>query len=93
MALATIAAAVGMSQFHFARKFKEATGLAPHQYLIRCRLERAKQMLLASPARISDAALEFGFCDQSHFTFHFKRVYGVTPRMFLRDTVLRKNLP
>ena len=93
VSLSAIAAAAGMSQFHFARKFKESTGLAPHQYVIRCRLDRARQMLLASPARISDAALEFGFCDQSHFTFHFKRVYGVTPRAFLRSTIPSKNVP
>jgi AraC family transcriptional regulator len=80
--LAAIAKAAGLSPFHFARRFKQATGLAPHQYVVRHRLERARQMLAGTPLTLADVALQSGFCDQSHFTAHFRRQFGITPRRF-----------
>jgi AraC family transcriptional regulator len=85
--LKDIAAAVGLSPFHFSRLFKRSTGLTPHQYVIRQRVELARQLLLRgelSPAAIAE---KVGFCDQSHMTMHFKRVCGLTPRAFVRETV------
>jgi AraC family transcriptional regulator len=90
ISLKALAAAVGLSPFHFARLFKQSTGLAPHQYVIRCRIERAKGLLVGSPAPIADIALQVGFCDQSHFASHFKRIYGVSPKGFLRKVATRK---
>lgn len=79
-----IAGAAGLSPFHFSRMFKRSSGLTPHQYLIRLRLERAKDLLLGTQHSVAEIALESGFCDQSHFAMHFKRVYGITPRAFAR---------
>lgn len=78
-ALATVA---GLSSYHFARLFKQSTGLAPHQYLVQVRVERAKALLIQSRESVTSIALQVGFCDQSHFATHFKRAYGVTPRAF-----------
>jgi AraC family transcriptional regulator len=80
--LSALAAAAGLSPYHFARLFKQSTGLAPHQYLIQVRVERAKGLLLHSRQSVTSIAVEVGFCDQSHFATHFKRAYGVTPRAF-----------
>jgi AraC family transcriptional regulator len=80
--LKSLAATAGISPFHFARLFKQTTGCAPHQYIIRCRLARARQLLLERSGSTADVALEVGFCDQSHLTTHFRRAYGVTPKEF-----------
>lgn len=80
--LAKLAAVAGISPFHFARLFKQTTGCAPHQYLIRCRVERARQLLLDRPGNAADVALDVGFCDQSHLTMHFRRAFGVAPKEF-----------
>ncbi|HKQ40341.1 MAG TPA: helix-turn-helix transcriptional regulator, partial [Verrucomicrobiae bacterium] len=81
----SLAGAAGLSPFHFARLFKRSTGLSPHQYVLRCRVERARGLLMRSKASIAEVAVEVGFCDQSHLAAHFKRVYGVSPKAFLQQ--------
>jgi AraC family transcriptional regulator len=78
--LAAIAQEVGMSQYHFSRLFKQATGLSPYQYVIQCRIEHGKFLLLQGRMKISEVASAVGFADQSQFTRHFKRYFGVTPK-------------
>lgn len=78
--LRAMAQEVGMSQYHFARLFKQSTGLSPYQYVIQCRIERAKMLLLKSKLKISEISSLVGFGDQSQFTRHFKRLLGVTPK-------------
>jgi AraC family transcriptional regulator len=85
VSLVSLAGATGLSPFHFARLFKRSTGLSPHQYLLRCRVERARGLLMRSKASIAEVAVEVGFCDQSHLAAHFKRVYGVSPKAFLQQ--------
>ena len=81
--LAEMAARVGLNPYHFARQFKAATGLPPHQYVILRRLERARQLLqTATDLALAEVALHAGFSDQSVFCLHFKRLIGVTPRQF-----------
>lgn len=81
--LADLAAIVQMSPFHFARLFKQSTGLAPHQFVIRCRVERAKELLMRGEMAIADIAAEVGFANQSHLNRHFKRIVGFTPKVVL----------
>jgi AraC family transcriptional regulator len=83
--LRSLAETAGLSPYHFARQFKQSTGLAPRQYVIHRRVERAKSMLVHSNRSISDVAVEVGFCDQSHFAAHFRRVYGLSPKAFLQQ--------
>jgi AraC family transcriptional regulator len=78
-----MAAVVHLSPYHFARQFKAATGLPPHQYVIARRVERAQQLLRADgELGLVEVALRVGFSDQNKFSLHFKRIVGVTPRQF-----------
>jgi AraC family transcriptional regulator len=84
ISLAELAALLQLSPYHFAHLFKNAIGIPPHQYLIRCRVERAKQLLVLDSLSIAAVAQAVGFASQGHFTYHFKRLVGVTPMSFLR---------
>lgn len=76
--LETLASKVGLTRFQALRSFKRRYGLPPHAYQMAMRLGQARRMLAegAAPAHV---ALHFGFVDQSHFSGHFKRAFGVTP--------------
>ncbi len=79
ISLADIAAAAGLTRMHFAAQFKVSTGLRPHEYLLRRRIERAQEMLLAAELSVVEIALSVGFQTQSHFTTTFARFVGQTP--------------
>jgi AraC-like DNA-binding protein/mannose-6-phosphate isomerase-like protein (cupin superfamily) len=81
--LHVLAQRTGVTPFRVIRAFREATGLAPHQYLIQVRVERARQYL-ADGAVPSLVAAMTGFVDQSHLTYHFKRHLGITPGSYRR---------
>jgi AraC family transcriptional regulator len=80
--LAQLAALTNLSPHHFARQFKQAIGLAPHQYLIHARVERAKELLAHTTYPGEVIAAMVGFVDQSHLARHFKRIVGVPPKAF-----------
>ncbi|MBV8612114.1 MAG: helix-turn-helix transcriptional regulator [Singulisphaera sp.] len=81
--LEQMAAVARLSPYHFARQFKRATGLPPHQYVIARRVERAKQLLQGGDdLSLAQVAAHAGFSDQSQFSHHFKRLVGVTPGQF-----------
>ena len=89
LTLNTLAEVAKLSPFHFARLFKQSTGITPHQYVIQVRIGKGKEMLISSGMPIAEVARQVGFCDQSHFGTHFKRAYGVTPRAFVRQAAPR----
>jgi AraC-like DNA-binding protein len=76
--LAELAASVGLSTFHAARLFTRETGLAPHAWRNQMRLARSLGALRAGVS-VTEVAAGSGFTDQSHFTRHFKRAFGVPP--------------
>jgi AraC family transcriptional regulator len=80
LSLADLADEAGISPFHFAREFKKTTGHAPHQYLLKLRIERAKALLSATNLPIVEVGLQTGFSSQSHFTRLFRKATGVTPK-------------
>jgi AraC family transcriptional regulator len=83
LTLEQMAAAAHLSACHFARRFKGATGLPPHQYVLTRRVERARQLLqTGSDFSLAEVAAHAGFADQSQFSNHFKRIVGVTPGQF-----------
>lgn len=79
--LSDLAEQAGLSEFHFARMFKQSTGLAPHQFVLKVRLSRAEQLLKYSMMPLIHIALECGFSSASHFSNCFKAAYGVTPSL------------
>jgi transcriptional regulator of acetoin/glycerol metabolism len=80
--LAEMAGVAGLSVSHFAREFRQATGVTPHYYLTRRRVERAQELLANSDLNLSDIASAVGFFDQSHMARHFRQILGRTPREF-----------
>lgn len=80
--LAVLAGIAGLSIFHFAREFKQSTGVTPHHYVVHKRVERARKMLAGTDFSLSEIAFAAGFSDQSHLTRHFRRTVGMTPREF-----------
>lgn len=78
LTLTELAAAVGLSTFHAARLFSRSVGMPPHAWRKQLRLQRA-QALLRQGKSVTEVASATGFADQSHFTRHFKRAYGVAP--------------
>lgn len=79
LSLAQLATVVQLSTYHFAHLFKQSVGISPHQYHIRCRVERAKQLLLKGDMTIVEIAQTVGFASQGHLNYHFKRLVGMTP--------------
>ncbi|HWZ74782.1 MAG TPA: AraC family transcriptional regulator [Casimicrobiaceae bacterium] len=77
-----IAIALGLDPFTFGRGFKLATGMTPHQYIIRCRLRRAMRLLARDELTLADVALEVGCSCQSHLTTLFRKHLGTTPGAF-----------
>jgi AraC family transcriptional regulator len=83
--LADLAAACGLSVRHFARAFKATTGLPPHRWLLRRRVERAKELLESTDDGLSEIALICGFADQSHLTRVFQGLAGSSPGAWRRQ--------
>ena len=88
LGLAELAAIAHLSPHYFTRLFKQSTGSTPHQFVIRCRVERAKTLLLSGKSSIAEIAQQVGFANQAHLNVHIKRSLGVTPKMILEQ---RKN--
>lgn len=81
----TLAELTGLSQSHFSHAFKASTGLPPHQWQMKARIERAKQMIAKADLPMSAVASEAGFADQAHFTRAFRKVVGVAPGQWARN--------
>jgi AraC-like DNA-binding protein len=79
LTLLKIADEAQLSPYHFAHVFKRFTGIAPHQYVMQRRLERAKQLLAGTDLAIAEIAAELGYASQSHFSEAFHHATGVTP--------------
>ena len=82
ISLADMAAAAGLSRMHFAAQFRVATGLRPHEFLVRKRIEHAQGLLLTTPMPLVEIALDAGFKTQAHFTTVFARLVGETPNVW-----------
>jgi AraC family transcriptional regulator len=82
--LADMAAAAGFTRMYFAAEFRAATGMRPHHYLLRRRIERARELLRNPEFALVEVALSVGFQTQAHFTTVFKRFAGMTPHRWRR---------
>jgi len=82
--LAALAKEAGLSSMYFAAQFRHATGMRPHEYVVRQRIRCAKAMLRETSTPIVEVAFSVGFQSQSHFTTVFKRIVGFTPERWRR---------
>jgi AraC family transcriptional regulator len=80
--ISDLAAFADLSEFHFARMFKVATGETPHGFVQRRRIERAERLLVETRMPVAELALACGFSNQSHFTAAFRKHAGLTPRRY-----------
>jgi len=76
----------GISKFNFIKRFKSSTNVTPHQFIIKKKLDRSKNLLKENSLTLSDITYMLNFSDQSHFSNSFKKMYGMTPREF-RKTI------
>jgi len=85
LTLSDMAQSVGLSTAHFSEMFRKSTGETPHQFVLRYRMERAKEMLRAPETRILDVALACGFKTQQHFARVFRWNCGFSPTEYRRQ--------
>jgi AraC family transcriptional regulator len=83
--LSELAQAVGLSTPHFSEMFRKSTGETPHQFVLRLRVERAKEMLRSAESRVLDVAIACGFKTQQHFARVFRHVCGTSPTEYRRE--------
>ncbi|MGL5819300.1 MAG: helix-turn-helix domain-containing protein [Phycicoccus sp.] len=78
MSLSDLADVAGVDTYRLSRQFKRRTGTSPHQYLLRARVDAARQLVTGSSLPLADIAVRVGFYDQSHLNRHLRRILGVT---------------
>ncbi len=81
-----------MSVSRLAHIFKEQMGITLIDYLTSVRIERAKQLLLATTQNCTEICFQVGYNNQSYFTRTFKRLVGMTPRQFRVKNLRREKL-
>ena len=83
-----IAAEIALDPCRFGKRFKQCTGMTPHEYVIRCRLRRAIKLLTRTERSLPEIALDVGCACQSHFTTMFRKCTGTTPGAFRRAFIV-----
>ncbi|MEL1266354.1 AraC family transcriptional regulator [Pseudoxanthomonas putridarboris] len=80
-----LAGVAGLSRYHFCTAFRQATGSTPHEWLVRLRIERARQLLADATLPVTDIALSVGYETPSSFAAAFRRISGTTPTAYRRS--------
>ncbi len=92
LSLTDIASLVQMGPCHFARAFKESTGVSPHQYVLRRRIDRAIEMLKDERSSLAGIAYDLGFSSQGHFTTVFRKFTGTQPSSYREQLLSHKQM-
>jgi AraC family transcriptional regulator len=85
ISLAQMAKAADLSPAYFSQMFRQSTGVAPHQFLLRARVDRAKELLQKPGSRVLDVAVSCGFRTQQHFSRVFRTLCKASPTEYRRD--------
>jgi AraC-like DNA-binding protein len=80
-----IAEKVGLSERHLSRIVKEEFGMALGEFITRKRMEYAKELLSGNIRLVKDAAVSLGYRDTGHFCRVFRKVFGITPKQYVRQ--------
>jgi AraC-like DNA-binding protein len=86
LTVADLAATACCSAFHFIRAFKRAFGATPGRFLRRCRLERARELLTATPMPVTEVCDAVGYGSLGTFSREFRRETGESPSAYRRRT-------
>jgi AraC family transcriptional regulator len=87
LSVADLAEAAGLSTAYFSEAFRKSTGYPPHQFLLRARVERAKELLRASDKPVIEIALACGFQSSQQLAKVFQRLLKATPSNYRREFV------
>jgi AraC family transcriptional regulator len=82
LTLAEVAAVANMSKYHFAKSFRQMTGIAPHRYLVKVRIEKARKLLTLDTISVEEVANRVGYADKGHFSAQFMKIVGVSPSRY-----------
>lgn len=82
LALEDLAAEAGISKFHFCRLFRASTGMTPHGFLIKLRMDTARRLLETTDLSVALIAAQCGFAGAAHFGAAFASRFGVAPTAF-----------
>ncbi|MGO7090836.1 helix-turn-helix domain-containing protein, partial [Rhizobium leguminosarum] len=86
VSISEVAQMCNLSRGYFIRAFRETTGMTPYQWVLRERIDRARDLLRTSKTPLAEVAIACGFADQSHFTRVFAGIVGTTPGNWRRNT-------
>jgi AraC family transcriptional regulator len=87
LSLGEMAESAGLSTAHFSHMFRKSTGESPHRFVQRHRVERAKEMLRRTEARVLDVAVACGFKTQQHFARVFRQFCGTSPTEYRQEVL------
>ena len=79
-----LAMTAGMSKFHFAKSFRQAMGMPPHQYLVQTRMQKARVLLRDERMSLPQIASRVGYSDTGQFSAQFLKLMGLSPARYRR---------
>ncbi|MEB5929210.1 helix-turn-helix domain-containing protein [Acinetobacter schindleri] len=82
LSIADLAREANLSEFYFSRMFKQSTGMTPHAFITKKKVDRACELLKMGHLSVNEISAALGFKNQTHFSMLFKRVLGMSPREF-----------
>jgi AraC-like DNA-binding protein len=86
-----LAALTKLSKTYFSRVFKSAFKESPYNYVLRRRMEMAKELITETDGALSEIALDCGMADQAHLCKTFRKVFGTTPNQWRRTSLVAHN--
>ena len=86
LSLDEMAGIANMSKYHFAKSFRQVMGIAPHQYVVKLRVEKARRLLAAGSLSVEEVANRVGYADAAHFSEQFRKIVGLGPNRYRQDS-------